>query len=161
MWDLWLRPIYGSRSFNRFDRFLVQVAGDNAGQGTLSCASTVVYLSRTDPHRTGRKPLREMASRKLSPNTISVWLKKAIYLAYKVAGKDEELGCLHLLWAHETHAFVVSWDAFRNVSLGDIMAVCKWRSHNTFMSFYLRDLVEMEAQLLVLKCFPTAASNQS
>ena len=44
-----------------------------------------LYLCRTDPHRVGRKPLflslREMASRKLFPNTISAWLKKTISLA--------------------------------------------------------------------------------
>ena len=73
------------------------------------------YQSRTDPHRAGRKPLclplRETASRKLSPNTISTWLKKVISLAYKVAGKDDELARLHSLWAHETRAFAASWDA--------------------------------------------------
>ena len=50
---------------------------------------------------------------------------------------------------------------FRNVSIGDIMTTCRWRSHNTFTSFYLRNFVEMEAWLLELKCFPTAASNRS
>ena len=58
------------------------------------------YLSRTDTHQVGRKslflPLREPASRKLSPNTISVWLKKMILLAYKVIEKNEELRHLHL-----------------------------------------------------------------
>ena len=88
------------------------------------------YLSQTDPHWAGKKPpflpLREMASRKLSPNTISVWLKKVISLGSEVAGKDEELGRLHSLWAHETRAFAASWDALQNVSLGDIMVACRW-----------------------------------
>ena len=90
---------------------------------------------------------------------ISAWLKKTISLAYNVAGKDEELSHLHS--AHETRAFSASWDAFWSISVEGIMAACRWRSHNTFTSFYLRDLVEMEAWLLALKCFPTAASNQS
>ena len=99
-----------------------------------------------------------MASKKLSPDTI---LKKIISLAYEVAGKNEKLARLHSIQAHETRAFSASWDALWNVSVGDFMAACRWHSHNTFTSFYLRDLVEMEAQLLALKCFPTAASNRS
>ena len=109
------------------------------------------YLSRTcslGGKETLFLPLREMASRMLSPNTISAWLKKAISLAYEVAGKDEELGCLHLLWAHDTRAFTASWDALQSVSVGNIIATCRWRIHNTFTSFYLRDFVEMEAWLL-------------
>ena len=123
------------------------------------------YMSRTDPLRAGRKPLflplREMASRELSPNMILAWLKKMISLAYKVARKDEELGRLHLLQAHETRVFSASWDALQNISIGDIMAACRLHSHNTFTFFYLRDLVEMKAQLLALKSFATAASNRS
>ena len=84
-----------------------------------------------------------------------------IAISYRMAEKDEELACLHSLRAHETRAFSASWDVLRNTSVGDIMAACRQRSHNTFTSFYLRDLVEMEVRLLVLKCFPTAASNRS
>ena len=82
-----------------------------------------------------------------------------ILLAYEVAGKYEELGRLHSLWAHETRVFTASLDAFQSISVGDIMAACRRRSHNIFTSFYLRDLVEMEARLLVLKSFPPAASS--
>ena len=124
-----------------------------------------LYMSRTDPHRAGRKPLflplRVTASQKLSPNPISVCLKKTISLPYEVAGKDEELRRLHSIQAHKTRVFSAFWDTIRSVSVEGIMAACRWRSHNTFTSFYLRDLVEMEARLLVLKCFPTAASNRS
>ena len=113
------------------------------------------YLSRTDHHRAERRPLllplRETASRKLSPNMTLAWLKKTISLAYEVTKKDEVLGCLHSLWAHKTRAFTASWDALWSVSVGDIMAACRWRSHNTSSSFYLRDLIGMEAQPLALK----------
>ena len=88
------------------------------------------YLSRTDHHRDGRKPLflplREMALRKLSPNMILAWLKKAISLALDIARKEEELGRLHSPLAHGTGAFAVSWDALWSVSVGDIMVTCKW-----------------------------------
>ena len=122
------------------------------------------YLSRTESIRAGRKPLflplRATESGTLSPNTISAWIRKTISLAYQIAGKDEALARLHSVRAHETRALSASWDALRNTSVGDIMAACRWRSHNTFTSFYLRDLVEVEAWLLALKYLPTAASNQ-
>ena len=38
--------------------------------------------------------------------------------------------------------------------IGDIMATCRWRSDNTFTSFYLRDSVEMEAWLFGAKELP-------
>ena len=123
------------------------------------------YLARTESSRAGRKPLflplRATESGTLSPNTISAWIRKTISLAYQIAGKDEELARLHSLRAHETRALSSSWDALRNTSVRDIMDACRWRSHNTFTSFYLRDLVEVEDRLLALKCFPTAASNRS
>ena len=122
------------------------------------------YIARTESSRAGRKPLflplRATESGTLSPNTISAWIRKTISLAYQVAGKDAELARLHSLRAHETRALSSSWDALRNTSMKDIMDACRWRSHNTFTSFYLRDLVEVEDRLLALKCFPTAASNR-
>ena len=123
------------------------------------------YIGRTKSLRAGRTPLflplRETESGTLSPNTISAWIKKTISMAYQIAGKDEELARLHSLRAHETRALSSSWDALRNTSVRDIMDACRWRSHNTFTSFYLRDLVEVEDRLLALKSFPTAASNRS
>ena len=43
-----------------------------------------------------------------------------ISLAYEVAGKDEELGHLHLPLSHETRVFAASWDALQNVPMKDI-----------------------------------------
>ena len=81
-------------------------------------------MSRTDPLWAERKspflPLGETASRKLSHNTILAGLEKTISLAYKVAGKDEELGLLHSLLSHETRAFAASWDALQNILVKDI-----------------------------------------
>ena len=65
------------------------------------------------------------ATSKLSPNTILVWMKKTISLAYEVAGKDEELTCLHSIRAQESHAFSASWDALRSMSVEGIMAACQ------------------------------------
>ena len=81
-------------------------------------------------------------------------------MGYKVAGKDEDLGRLHSLWAHETCAFAASWDALWSISMEDIMAACS-DGDPIILSHFLLEGVEMEARLSALKCFPIAASNRS
>ena len=81
-------------------------------------------------------------------------------MAYEVAGKDEALRHLHSVRAHEIRALSASWDALKNVAVAEIMAACRWQSHNTFTSFYLRDLVEMEDRLLAFKLVPTASASR-
>ena len=50
-------------------------------------------------------PLRQGAAKgKLSPNTISGWLKQSIQLAHDVAGKEEALRHLHSVRADEIRA---------------------------------------------------------
>ena len=68
-----------------------------------------------------------------------------ISFAYKMVGKDEELSHLYLIRAHEIRVFSASWDDLQSVSVGDNMAACRWCSHNAVTSFYLRDLVDVEA----------------
>ena len=86
-------------------------------------------------------PEEGLCQGKLSPNAISSWLKQCIRLAYEVGGQDEALRRLHSIHAHEIRALSASWDALKNVAVAEIMVACRWRSHNTFTSFYLRDLV--------------------
>ena len=57
-------------------------------------------------------------------------------------------------------ALSASWDVLKNVAMSDILAVCHWRFHNTFTSFYLRDLIEMEEWLLAFKLVPMASSSR-
>ena len=122
------------------------------------------YIKRTENLRAGRKPLflpiRETKGSSLSPNTISSWLRKAILLAYEVVGRDGELGRLHSVRAHEVRALSASWDALKNVATADILSACRWRSHTTFTTFYLRDLTEVEGQLLALSNVITAAQSR-
>ena len=122
------------------------------------------YLKRTESLRAGRRalflPIRRTKSGTLSPATISGWIRRAILLAYQVVGKDAELRRLHSFRAHEVRALSASWDALRNVATADIMDACRWRSHNTFSTFYLRDLTELEGQLLALKNVRTAVQSR-
>jgi len=117
------------------------------------------YLHRTAHLRAGRRPLflplSHTASGRLCPNTISSWLKQTIILAYEIAATDEDFQRLHSVSAHECRALSASWSALRNVSTDDIISACRWRAHTTFTSFYLRDLVEAEGQLLVFKHVPS------
>ena len=97
------------------------------------------YLKRTEHIRAGNKclfiPLRTgVAHGKLSPNTISSWRKQCIRIAYEVTGQDEALRCPHSVHAHEIRALSASWDLLKNVAVAEIMAACRWRSHNTFFS---------------------------
>ena len=71
-------------------------------------------------------------------------------MTYELAGKSEELQRLHKVKAHEVRAMAASWAFFNNVSVEDIMAACSWKSHNTFTSYYLRDLALIQGELLRL-----------
>ena len=123
------------------------------------------YINRTERLRAGNRslfiPMRGQASKKrLSPNTISGWLRRCITIAYEMAGDSEDLRRLHSVRAHEVRALSASWDALKNVAIRDIIAACRWRAHTTFTSFYLRDLVEVEEKLLAFKAVPTASASR-
>ena len=123
------------------------------------------YVDRTAKLRGGNRnlfiPIRGQSSKKkLSPNTISGWIKRCIVTAYEVAGSVEALRRLHSVRAHEVRALSASWDTLKNVAVADIVAACRWRAHTTFTSFYLRDMVEMEEKLLAFKLVPTASTSR-
>ena len=42
--------------------------------------------------------------------------------------------------AHDVRAFAASSAFCGGVALDQIMSACHWKSHNTFTSFYLKDL---------------------
>ena len=41
----------------------------------------------------------------------------------------------------------VSWATLKNVSVPQILESCFWKSSNTFVSFYLKDLTEIEGKV--------------
>ena len=49
-----------------------------------------------------------------------------------------------------------SWNLHSNVRLGDILKAAQWRSHNTFTSFYLKDMTLHEEDILRLGPLVTA-----
>lgn len=51
---------------------------------------------------------------------------------------------------HDLRAQATSWNAYRNASLDSVMHAAQWRQHTTFTSFYLRDMTQVEEDLLRL-----------
>lgn len=100
------------------------------------------YLATVQPSRGSRRRLfiafKTGFTKEISANTISAWLKKVVLLAYESA-EDED--CILLgVRAHEIRALAASWARFAGAPVSSILEACHWKSHNTFTSFYLRDL---------------------
>ena len=83
---------------------------------------------------------------KIHPNTISSWLKNCIKLCYELSGKPLPAKIV----GHSVRAMSVSWASLKNVSLNQIMDACSWKSSNTFISYYLKDLTEIEGNMCKL-----------
>ena len=112
------------------------------------------YLQRVKDFRRNRRKLfisyQKNHQGEIVKGTISGWIKRTVVLAYKLAEKDAELRQLHRIGAHDLRRFGASWAFERNVGLENIMASCRWRNHNTFTTFYLKDLAYMRDGLLEL-----------
>ena len=75
----------------------------------------------------------------IQPSTISSWLKQTIQLCY-AAVDPATLQSLQVK-AHDVRAFAASSAFYGGVSVEQILSACHWCSHNTFTSFYLKELV--------------------
>jgi hypothetical protein len=82
----------------------------------------------------------------LHPNTVSSYLKSCIRLAYELSGKATPAG----VKAHSVRSMSASWASLKNVALQSILNSCYWKSQNTFLSFYLKDLTEIEGEMYKL-----------
>ena len=69
--------------------------------------------------------------------TVSSWIKNTIKFCYtKVDNADMDLVGVQ---AHDVRAFAASKAFYGEISMAQIMQACHWKSHNTFIRFYLRD----------------------
>ena len=82
----------------------------------------------------------------LHPNTVSNYLISCVGIAYELCGKSLPTG----VKAHSVRSMSVSWASLRNVSLQSILENCYWKSQNTFLNFYLKDLSEIEGDMFRL-----------
>jgi len=145
-------------TLNSFDTFL-----DRSDRERTLCPLRALkfYLNATAPLRAKRQQLfipMQGKNEKVGKNTISRWIVEAIKQAYISADAVEELRKVHRITAHEVRAVASSCDAWKNVSLADIMEACGWRSNTTFIDYYLRDLVMYEKDLVRFKVLPCPSS---
>lgn len=111
-----------------------------------------MYLKRTKTLRAGKKCLfvsfKAGFVQDISKNTISHWIKKVIWGAYKDC--NEESCKLLRIKAHDVRSLAASWAGYSNASTEAIMETCSWKAHNTFTSFYLKDLSRIRDEMICL-----------
>ena len=129
---------------------LTPTLGPNLDQDRTLCPVRALryYLDRTQPILKDRKKLfiafKKGYHREIAPITLSSWLKATVKLAYELI-KPDELKTLKVT-GHQVRAIAASWAALGGVSVDQIMTSCHWNSHNTFTSFYLKDLAWEDGQ---------------
>lgn len=99
------------------------------------------YLDRTRELRSGDKLFicSKRPHSPASPSTISRWIVEAIR-----AGGPEALTSGQVPRAHDTRSISSSWALFSGVPTADILKAAYWRSSNTFIACYLRDISPSE-----------------
>jgi len=117
-----------------------------------------IYLARSREYRRGRKRLfisyKPSKTDEIKPATISSWIVKTVRYAYD--NTNDDTARQFRVRAHDLRAMSTSWNAHQNLRLGDIMRAAQWRSHNTFISFYLMDMSAMEEGMYRLGPIVTA-----
>ena len=92
----------------------------------------------------------------ISPASISLWIKQTVILCYELS--DQEAHTLHQVKAHDVRAFAASKAFQSGVSSDQILSACHWKSHNTFIQFYLKDVAWADSELYHLG--PVVAAQQ-
>lgn len=119
-----------------------------------------IYLARSHDYRKGRKKLfisyKPSKLDDIKAPTISSWIVKTVRYAYEHA--SEETSRLHKVRAHDLRAMSTSWNAHKNLRIGEILRSAQWRSHNTFISYYLLDMSVLEDEMYKLGPLVTAQS---
>ena len=100
------------------------------------------YLDMTKDTRTGRQLLfvsyKLGHSKDIQCSTILSWIKNTIQFCYSKV----ESAHMDLIGekAHDVRAFAASKAFYGGTSMDQIIQACHWKSYNTFMKFYLKDL---------------------
>ena len=101
-----------------------------------------IYLKLTAELRQNKTLLfisyKQGHSKDILCSTISSWIKNTVKFCYSKAG-DTDMDSLGVR-AHDVRAFAASKAFYGGVSMDQILQACHWKSHNTFTSFYLKDL---------------------
>ena len=102
------------------------------------------YLARTKPLRGSTSQLFVSTNRPhaaVSRDTVSRWIVRAIHSANPNWLPDTPVH------AHETRAVATSWAFFKGVPLPDILRAAAWKTPSTFVSCYLRDVLQAEGRV--------------
>jgi len=74
----------------------------------------------------------------VSPDTISRWLVQVISFDGKaLSGPGTPR-------AHDVRALAASWAFFKGIPVSDILKAAVWKTENTFISYYLKDILREE-----------------
>ncbi|XP_077977162.1 uncharacterized protein LOC144432761 [Glandiceps talaboti] len=110
------------------------------------------YLDRSKSFRKGRTrlfiPFPPSVKDDCSPADISKWIVDTVKWAYVEAQQDHLSP--HRVTAHEVRAIAASWALRSGVPVADILQAGTWRSPNSFISYYLRDMSDHAEDLATL-----------
>ena len=152
-----LKTIAGFRAKNQtgadFRSFTVRSLSDFTNSAGLEDERLLcpVRALRAYTNRTLRAPdnvslfvsFKKGHTNNIHPNTISSWLKQCIKLCYEMSGKPPPAKVV----GHSVRSMAVSWASLKNVGLSQILDSCYWKTPNTFISFYLKDLTAIEGAM--------------
>ena len=118
------------------------------------------YLQRTKPFRRNRRALflSLQTNRKsdITKQSINIWIRNTIRLAYALSGHQaDQLG---RTTNHEIRSVCSSLAYEKSMSLNTVLRACHWKNHNTFTSYYLRDVTVLCNELMRLSPLVTAAT---
>ena len=110
------------------------------------------YLERVQDIRGERRKLfiayKQGHKKEIAPNTLSHWIRNTILQAYAECSEEDRR--VLRVRAHDVRGMAASWARCRQASTEAIMAACSWKAHNTFTHFYLKDLANIEDDMLCL-----------
>ena len=83
-------------------------------------------------------PLPNSKKSDCSPADISKWIAGTVRWAYNESSESQLR--LARVSAHEVRALSMSWALTAGIPLDEVIRAGTWRSANSFVSFYLRDM---------------------
>ena len=109
-----------------------------------------IYIKRTAHLRKHKKclflSLQPNRKTEITRQSINIWIRNTIRLAYHLAGEDD--ANLGRATNHEIRSITSSLSFERSLSLENVMKSCHWKGHNTFTSYYLKDVTVLSAELM-------------
>ena len=121
------------------------------------------YLKQTADIREGKKKLfvafKKGYKEEIKMNTISSWLKKTIMFAYDQTNEQDM--SLVGVKAHQVRSLSASWALHCHSSMEEIMSMCSWKSPNTFIQYYLKDLSLIRGDMYHLGLVVAAAHSSA